>query len=288
MSVTNKHMQMNDIRDRARRIYHKYLKSGDIKFIENMRSLNLNTRESLKITIANNFLYLESRTRLIKDDYSLTQIDKLFEEKKIVFIVGLPGMGKSTLARQYSEIFLEKDITNNIVLSFRMDSVTSIREKYFSTLIDLLFSDETAKMIQQELNQGQIQKVNTIINSKLASTNNKFLFVFDDFLKDETKEASGETENKSSIKLLKLILANMKNPFPVQVLITTKHSEDNFCDMDNASFFQPEMFDDEKAKEFFRINGLTRRKFEESDIVCILEKLNSKEHLPFRLCSILI
>ena len=284
LSVTNKNLQMNDIRDRARRIYHKYPKSGDIKFIDNTRSL-IRARKSIKLV--NKFLNLDSRTRLIKDNSALSKIDDLFKENKIIFIVGLPGIGKSTLARQYSDLFLKKDDQNNIVLSFRMDSVNSIRETYFESLIDALFEGEKAKILQNNLNQEQIEKVNKQINTKLTSMDNKFLFVFDDFLKDNLNETSDGTENITSIKLLELILTNMNNSLPVQILITTKHSEDNFSGIDNANFFHPEMFDNEKAREFFKIN-MTERKIEESDIYYILEKLNSKEHLPYKLWLVLM
>ena len=131
LSVTKADLMMQDIRDRAYRIYSKYPRIEDIRW-----------SVDLKESIANDILSLISPGKFVKfDKQSYTQIDKMLEKNKAVLITGIGGVGKSTMAWLYSQYKVSKELNNFCVKSFNMHNSDDIIQEYFEKWIDLLFTN---------------------------------------------------------------------------------------------------------------------------------------------------
>ena len=272
LSVTKADLMMQDIRDRAFRIYSKYPLLDQIRW-----------RVDIKKSIANEFLAVVSPGTFVEfDKPTYTQIDDMFTNNKVVLVNGVGGVGKSTLALLYSKYRVSKESNNFRVKSFNMRSFEDIFQEYFDKWIELFFAEreqqERFKKHVRSLNKRDRENVNKQIISKLLDTNYKFLFIFDGF--EKTNATICEFE------LLKMFIRNL--PENINVLITSRLSKLTFQvnNVYNLTSYELPMLEREKATEFLHVNLIDligNKNDTDTNSKYVLEKIGGERFMPFKL-----
>ena len=306
LSVSTPALLMSEVRDKARRIYHKYprieqierrgvgaaiigaggLIGGDVHVAP--RGPRFANEFLLSVGVAS---YVET--------VRFELVDGAFQRGQAVLVTGVAGVGKSTFASQYTRHFVAMNTPDHCTLAFKLarhgssrlrhnkqqqaaTATTSVRNEYFAKLIDLLFAagDERDEM-RRMLVDDDIEQLNKRVNSKLVNTGHKFLFVFDDL---DSSGHSGDTDGfisdddnddervsasywQDNFNVLALIVGNLQRN--VRILVTSRLRKSMFTrhGLPFTAVFQLDLFSRNDASRFLRNELADRLTTHESERV---------------------
>ena len=120
--------------------------------------------------LVSNFLYhIPYSNLIIRELPSFDEIDQILKEKNVILFHGIGGIGKSTLAYQYTRYFLDQNSNEHCVKSFYLkpsrssNCLNTILDIFFVKQIEELFSCKSIQNILKDQISLNLEKINLYI-----------------------------------------------------------------------------------------------------------------------------